>query len=141
MKNNHILSLALEIILGYFPKAQAVYVFGSYGAEAQHAESDLDVAVLLNPIAVKKIDPRKWIDISLKIVKATGIEKVDLINLRQASTVFKKEVIQTGRRIYCADEYAAEEFEMITASLYQKLNEERREILQAFYESGKAYDV
>jgi hypothetical protein len=30
---------------------------------------------------------------------------------------------------------------MLTLSYYQKLNEERREILAAFAESGRAYDV
>lgn len=56
-------------------------------------------------------------------------------------TVFQKEIVTTGRRIACADNYAAEEFEMLTLSLYQKLNEERKEILEQFFETGKAYDV
>jgi len=30
---------------------------------------------------------------------------------------------------------------MLTLSLYQKLNEERKEILEQFFETGKAYDV
>lgn len=33
------------------------------------------------------------------------------------------------------------EFEMLTLSLYQKLNEERKEILAAFRETGRAYFV
>jgi hypothetical protein len=66
---------------------------------------------------------------------------VDLINVRLVSTVFQKEIIAAERRIYCADEAAAAEFEMLVLSFYQKLNEERREILEAFFESGRAYDV
>ncbi|MCZ7670644.1 MAG: hypothetical protein M5U34_27580 [Chloroflexi bacterium] len=45
------------------------------------------------------------------------------------------------RRIFCADEYAADEFEMLTLSYYQKLNEERREILAEFARTGRAYPV
>lgn len=74
-------------------------------------------------------------------MERTVSRDVDLINLRNVSTVFQKEIITTGRRISCNDCYAAEAFEMLTLSLYQKLNEERREILHQFFETGKAYDV
>jgi hypothetical protein len=33
------------------------------------------------------------------------------------------------------------EFEALTLSLYQKLNDERRDILAAFHATGRAYDV
>ena len=57
---------------------------------------------------------------------------VDLVNLRQVSTVFQKEIIY-GKLIYCANRYAVDEFEMLALSYYQKLNEERREIVEVFY--------
>ncbi len=68
-------------------------------------------------------------------------KNVDVINLRQASTVFQKEIIMAERRIFCANPYAADEFEMLTLSYYQKLNEERREILVEFARTGRAYPV
>ena len=55
---------------------------------------------------------------------------VDLTNLRQAPTVLQKEIIVADHRIYCANQYAADEFEMLTISYYQRLNEERAEIIQ-----------
>jgi hypothetical protein len=64
-----------------------------------------------------------------------------LINLRQVPTVFQKEVILTVRRIYCADLYATEEFEMLVLSYYLKLNEERAEVLSEGLRSGRFYDV
>ena len=57
------------------------------------------------------------------------------------STVFQKEIIADGRLIYCADRYAVDEFEMLVLSYYQKLNEERREIVDSFIETGRAYAV
>ena len=45
------------------------------------------------------------------------------------------------RRIFCADAYAADEFEMMTLSFYAKLGDERREILEQFRETGRAYSV
>ncbi|MCJ7817700.1 MAG: helix-hairpin-helix domain-containing protein [Candidatus Thorarchaeota archaeon] len=47
----------------------------------------------------------------------------------------------TGRLILSNDKRAVAEFEMLTLSYYQKLNEERSGILQEFYKTGKAYNV
>lgn len=68
-------------------------------------------------------------------------KNIDLINLRQVSTVLQKEVISAEQRIYCADDNAADEFEMLTISYYQKLNEERADILQSFYASRRAIQI
>jgi len=66
---------------------------------------------------------------------------VDLINLRRVPTVLRKEVIAADRRIYSGDEYAADEFEMLTLSLYQKLNEERAGIVEDAMAGGRLYKV
>ena len=66
---------------------------------------------------------------------------VDLINLRLVSTVLQKQVIEYGKVLACQDQYALQEFEMLTLSFYQKLNEERKEILQSFWDTGRAYHV
>ena len=58
---------------------------------------------------------------------------VDLINLRMVSTVFQNIIINTGKVIFCADEYLKGMFEMLVWSFYQKLNEERAEILEDFF--------
>jgi hypothetical protein len=65
--------------------------------------------------------------------------EVDLVNARLVSTVLQKEIIGNGRAIYVADAYAVDEFEMLVISYYQKLNEERQEILESFYRTGRAY--
>ncbi len=46
-------------------------------------------------------------------------------------------MILADRRVFCADQYAAEEFEMLVISLYQKLDEQRAEILAEGLGSGK----
>ena len=50
--------------------------------------------------------------------------------------MFQKEVVIADRRIAAADEYAADEFELLTLSLYQKLNQERAEILKEGLRTG-----
>jgi len=57
------------------------------------------------------------------------------------SIVLQKEVLATGDRVYTRDRRAAEEYEMLVLSLYGKLNEERREILEEFARTGRAYVV
>ncbi|MCB8980852.1 MAG: nucleotidyltransferase domain-containing protein [Ardenticatenaceae bacterium] len=130
----------VQTILTHTPQVQAVYMFGSYGTEDERPSSDVDLALLLPPEQAKAEGSLLLGELHLALAELLGKE-VDLVNLRQVSTVFQKEIVMTGRQIFCADSYAAAEFEMLTLSYYQKLNEERREILAAFAESGRAYDV
>ena len=64
-------------------------------------------------------------------------KEVDLLNARTVSTVFQNEIISKGRLLYCADRYAVDEFEMLTLSYYQKLNEERAGIIAAALDDGR----
>jgi len=67
--------------------------------------------------------------------------EVDLINLRLVSTVFQNEILDSGRLIIVNDAEAVREFEMRIFSFYQKLSEERKEILADFYHRKRAYAV
>lgn len=123
-----------------FPGVQAIYLFGSCGTVDEWPDSDVDVAILLPPEQSKNLSLREIADTRAKL-SARLNKEVDLLNLRRVSTVFQKEVIIADRRIYTGEEYAAEEFEMLTLSLYQKLNEERREILAEGLHSGSFYKL
>lgn len=133
-------SIIADIVLAHYPAIQGIYLFGSYGTENQRPTSDVDIALLL-PHAQAVLE--RHLDLSpcrTELQSALGRE-VDLVNLRQANTVFQKEVIAEGHLICCADTRALDEFEMLVISYYQKLNEERREILDAFFRTGRAYAV
>ena len=131
----------VDAILRQYPQTQAIYLFGTYGTNDQRPSSDLDVAVLLPAELSAQVDFRMWVDLSNELADITGVAKVDLINLRKVSTVFQKEIIMAERRVYCNDEYHADEFEMLTLSFYQKLNEERKDVLEEFFKSKRAYNV
>lgn len=130
----------IDTVLQHFPNVQGIYLFGSYGTEDQWPESDVDVALLLPPEESKKADHISIGQCRLDLEKALH-KKVDLLDARQISTVFQKEIIAGDRCMYRADLDAIDEFEMLVLSFYQKLNEERREILAAFDVTGRAYDV
>lgn len=132
--------LITRIVLEHYPMAQGIYLFGTYGTEDEWPDSDVDIAVLL-PHEEARRQPQTMLGPCHTALEEALGKEVDLLNARQVSTVFQKEIIRTGRILHRADEYAVAEFEMLTLSLYQKLNEERKEILEEFRRTGRAYRV
>jgi predicted nucleotidyltransferase len=130
----------VEVILRDFPRAQAIYLFGSYARGDQHKGSDVDVAVLLPVDVALAAGDLRLSDAALNLSKLTK-KDVDLVNLRHVSTVFQNQIIQTGKLLYTGDESARQEFEMLSLSFYIKLSEERAQILRQFRETKRAYDV
>jgi predicted nucleotidyltransferase len=131
------MNATINTILTHYPSVQAIYLFGSWGTEYQTQHSDLDIAVLLPPEMAKHVDPWEWLILSQALATTTGVEKADLINLRQVDTVLRKEVIAANRRIYCADESTALEFEALTLSLYHQLQYERKDIIDDAIRTGR----
>lgn len=131
--------LIIAIVLEDLPSVQGIYLFGSYGTSDEWFDSDVDIALLIPPDEAREVGQLILSDLQLKLAKALG-RAVDLLNARLVSTVFQKEIIY-GQLIYCGDRYAVDEFEMLTLSFYQKLNEERAEILAEFRKTGRAYAV
>ena len=131
--------LIIRTTLAYYPIVQGIYLFGSYGTTDERHDSDIDIALLLPPGEAEQIGSLVMSDLQLQMEIALGRD-VDLLNARLVSTVFQKAII-FGELIYCADRYAVDEFEMLTLSYYQKLNEERAEILAEFRRTGRAYAV
>ncbi len=131
----------IRLILQY-PDVQAIYLFGTYDTADERPDSDVDIAVLLAPQQARAAGILALNDLRFELQDLLK-KKVDLINLRRVPTVLQKEVIAADRRIYPAisewraDEYAADEFEMLTLSYYQKLNEERADIIEDALASGR----
>ena len=119
----------IRSVLKHYPDVQAIYLFGTYQTADEWPDSDVDIALLLPPQQAKTAKSLAMSDLCSELI-ALLKKEVDLINLRRVPTVLQKEVIAADRRIYRADEYAADEFEMLTISYYQKLNEERAEIVE-----------
>lgn len=126
----------VRIVLEAYPDTEGVYRFGSSGTEYERPDSDLDLAVLLPPVLAHETGDLAHSALHAALEAAFGRD-VDLINLRAASTVFKIQVISADRLIYCGNRYSVDEFEMLTLSFYQKLNEERAEILAEGLRSGR----
>lgn len=130
----------VRTVLADYPHTQAIYLFGSYGTDDEWPSSDVDVALLLPPAQAKQVGSLMMSPLRVALESLLR-RKVDLINLRRVSTVLQKEIIFADRRVFCADRYASDEFEMLVLSYYQKLNQERQGILDKFEKTRRAYPV
>jgi predicted nucleotidyltransferase len=109
----------------------AIYQFGSFGTPYHNAQSDLDLAVLCD----QPLDPmKKWAlaqEIAFRISK-----DVDLIDLFEASTVFRYQILNEGKLVYCSNETVCSTFDTYVFSDYLDFNERRRDLLQDIHKRG-----
>ena len=97
------------------PDIKIIYLFGSQATGNARADSDVDIAIM----ATKALDPVERWELSHQLAKTVGHD-VDLIDLLQASTVLKMEIVRNGKLLYDA-EATAGDFEMPTLSMYPHL--------------------
>ncbi|GAF68566.1 unnamed protein product, partial [marine sediment metagenome] len=83
----------------------------------------------------KKIDEYELFILSQKLADILKKE-VDLIDLSKTSTVFKIQIIKTGKLIYNSDNKRKMYFKMRTMKDYTLLNEERQEVINKIKSSG-----
>ena len=127
------LNKAIEVLKEEFNPI-VIYLFGSAARNELRKDSDIDIAFLTD----NDIDSYECF---MKAQELADIFKrdVDLINLNTSSTVFKAQVVGTGKRIYCSDDTKRMYFEMRTFKSYAMLNEEREVILKKIKERGTVY--
>ncbi|MCC7430704.1 nucleotidyltransferase domain-containing protein [bacterium] len=102
-----------------------MYLFGSRAKGEETNESIWDLALLCED----KINPLKLYKNAQELACLLGSDVV-LVDLKSVSTVFQFQIVSKGERIFCSDKYFCDTFDCLTCSFYQKLNEERREILE-----------
>ena len=129
----------VAVLLAHYPAAQGIYLFGSQAAGTAWPTSDVDVALLLPEGEAEPAGHLALGPAHIALEEALRRD-VDLLNARLVSTVMQKELIY-GDLLYCGDRYAVDVFEMETLSDYQRLNEERREIMESFAKTGRAWAV
>ena len=128
--------LIIARLVHAIPHLKGLYLFGSRAAGEETADSDWDFAFLTDhPF---RLDPVRRFELQEELAARLNAD-VDLVDLRAVSTVMGFEILSKGKRIYCADEYYCNTFEMLTYSFYQRLQEERKEILKAIRERGSIY--
>lgn len=116
------------------PDTQALYVYGSVGTDHERLGSDVDLAILpAHPLAKPSLQRfRSDLEILLR-------RDVDLIDLLQANTVLRYEIIRTGTCIYHDDLVKRQLFEIYAFLSYFRFNEERKEIVMDIKKRGSIY--
>ncbi len=116
------------------PGLKAVYLFGSAIKGDMHDNSDIDLAIWTEqPLSALEL----W---DLRQLMETIVQRqVDLIDLNKATTVMRMQIVSQGKRLYCQDFSACEQFEDFVFSDYVRLNEERHEILESIRQQGRIY--
>jgi predicted nucleotidyltransferase len=126
--------LVIETLRAALPDVSAIYRFGSTATGQAGKESDVDIAVL--PAA--PIEPTfRW---NLQERLAVALHRpVDLVDLLQASTVMRMQVLESAILLFDSDPAARLRFETSACSAYARLNEERRAILDQVRREGTVY--
>jgi hypothetical protein len=86
----------------------SAYLFGSVARGAEHAESDVDVGVLLDrahhPSRASRSELR--IGLSAELVHVLSHDRVDVVVLNDAPPELGRHVVTCGERLYCRDDEA-----------------------------------
>lgn len=122
----HVTSHIVELLKAQIPDVRLIYLFGSYAKKQENPESDIDIAIL----SKTKLDPLFRWDIQQGIADKLN-KDIDLIDLLSASTVMQNEIVNNGICLYDSSNERGK-FEMQVLSMYQRLNEERAEILSEY---------
>lgn len=125
---------ALDALRQAIPGLLAVYVYGSVARDEAHDGSDVDIAIL----AEHPVDAVERFDLAGKLASQLGRD-VDLLDLKQASTVMRAQVMESAHRLWVRDDAPVDEFEAHVLSDFARLNEERAAILNEIRERGSVY--
>ncbi|WP_085298085.1 type VII toxin-antitoxin system MntA family adenylyltransferase antitoxin [Cognaticolwellia mytili] len=114
-------------VVNLIPKVKLIYLFGSHASGTASVGSDLDIAILLD-CKLNTVD--RW-NYASELADNLN-QSVDFVDLLSASTVMQNEIIHNGICIYDPQK-TADKFSMHIMSMYQHLNEERKDILLQFF--------
>lgn len=134
VEREQILAAARDTLLAALPHVWAIYVFGSFARGEEWPDSDLDVAVLLPP--GRRIENR--LDV-MSSVSVRVRRDADVVDLRGASDVLRREVLMEGRPLYVSDPDQVLAWEAAAMSRYARHLEEIRDILEDFRRTGVGY--
>ncbi|WMT19061.1 type VII toxin-antitoxin system MntA family adenylyltransferase antitoxin [Parageobacillus toebii] len=112
-----------------------IYLFGSEAQQQARQDSDIDLAFL----SERTLSHYERFMIAGELAAILNCD-VDLVDLKEATTVFQSQVVGKGKVLYCADDDKKAQFEMKVFKEYAKLNEERAEILERIRKRGAVYE-
>lgn len=110
-------------------KIAAAYFLGSGAEERLRADSDVDIALL--PVQGQHITTPERLNLAADLTSLAG-RPVDLGILQTGNLVYAKEAVTRGRVIFERDHAITARFAALVLSMYADLQENRREVLNAY---------
>lgn len=123
----------VELLRSRLDGLLAIYAFGSRVQGTADAQSDLDLAVLVQGYA----DPLVLWELAGEAADIAGFP-VDLLDLRNASTVMQQQILLGGERWWAAGEQAGL-FECAMLSEKLELDRGRAALLRDIEREGRVY--
>jgi len=100
----------------------AAYCFGSQTDPECPSPGDVDIAVLGRaPYTLRRL-----LAMRAEVARAVGSDQLDLVDLRNASPVLKREVVARGKLLFCVDQSYTNDFELRALSEYRDSQHRRR---------------
>lgn len=104
MKIKEELQMLIDIIIGIVPVEQ-IFLFGSYANGTPHAESDLDIFVVIKENAdIREIDAMKLINKAIRDKKTMPVDvvvsKFSDFNQRKYTPSIERQIEQEGVMLY-----------------------------------------
>ena len=127
----------LESLFRQHP-VQLAYLFGSQATGCTHAESDVDIAVLL--AASLTADERFTVRLMLigALSHLFGTDHVDVVVLNESSPLLAYEVLRNGVLLYCSDDNTRVDFQVRALCAYEDTAPLRTLLAEALVERLKA---
>ncbi len=108
-------------------KLRLLILYGSYASGHATEKSDIDLAF----ISDDDIDPFELsFNISQELDRLMHVKSVDLIDLKKIDTVFRFEIVSTGKIIFQDGDF--DEYLYRVYTMYLQFNDDRREILENY---------
>lgn len=124
--NNRDIQKIISFLQGKM-KLRLLILYGSYASGHATEKSDIDLAF----IADDDIDPFELsFNISQELDRLMHVKSVDLIDLKKIDTVFRFEIVSTGKIIFQDGDF--DEYLYRVYTMYLQFNDDRREILENY---------
>ncbi len=116
-------------------KPKFIYLFGSFAKGEGREDSDIDIAIFTDEI-ISSYE----LFITANNLSFDVKRDVQIVHLKDVSTVFAAQIVGTREVLYCEDELTMDYYNIRTFKDYAKLNEERKIVLDAIERDGKIYE-
>jgi len=123
-----------QAVLDVLPGIEALYLFGSRAKGIARADSDLDLAVFAaTPLdAMQRFNAQRALSAKLDC-------DVDLVDLHDASSVLRSEVVNHGHLLYRRDAERTLDFEARVLGEYAELLDATRELRGEIHRRGSVH--